>query len=228
MPHFYASGRSGERVEILGADARHLAGPLRARPGERIAVVDPAGFLLTVELDAVSGSTVTGHVVASRPHRPEPRARVTMAVAMLPAATLDLVLSRCTELGAAGFVLIQADRSIARGEKPDRWATICREAAMLAGRAAVPSVRGPLPFRQLLDSAAGLLVLDGSASTPLSAAHASASELTLAIGPEGGWSESERELAAGRLAGLGPRVLRADTAAAAALAVALAGRGELG
>lgn len=97
---------------------------------------------------------------------------------------------------------------------------------MLAGRAAVPSVRGPLPFRELLDSAAGLLVLDGSASTSLTA-HASWSEITLAIGPEGGWSDSERELARDRLVGLGPRVLRADTAAAAALAVALAARDEL-
>src|ERR1700694_2003673 len=100
MPYFYATRREGDRVEILGADARHLAGPLRARPGELIAVVDPAGALLTVRLDTVSSREVAGSVVASRPHHPEPRLQVTLALALLPAAALEHSLSRATELGA--------------------------------------------------------------------------------------------------------------------------------
>src|ERR1700738_4160245 len=88
MPFFYATRRDGDRVEILGRDARHLAGPLRARPGELIAVVDPAGSVLTVKLDSVSSREVAGSVVASRPHDPEPRLQVTMALALLPAAAL--------------------------------------------------------------------------------------------------------------------------------------------
>ncbi|MDQ6919541.1 MAG: hypothetical protein M3Z98_09305, partial [Candidatus Dormibacteraeota bacterium] len=71
MPFFYATHRDGDRVALLGPDARHLAGPLRARPGELISVVDPSGALLTVRLDAVSSREVSGSVVASRPHHPE-------------------------------------------------------------------------------------------------------------------------------------------------------------
>jgi 16S rRNA (uracil1498-N3)-methyltransferase len=225
MPFFYATHRDGDRVEILGTDARHLAGPLRARPGELISVVDPAGSLLTVRLDAVSVREVAGSVVASRPHHPEPGLRVTLALALLPAAALEHSLSRATELGAHAFILVTADRSIARAAKPDRWATICREAAMLAGRLVVPAVAGPLSLAEVLagDSVA---VLDGTGTSRLAAASFRPA-VTLAIGPEGGWSPAERAAAGDRLFSLGPRNLRADTAALAGLAVVLAASGDL-
>ena len=225
MPYFYATRRDGNRVEIGGPDARHLAGPLRARVGETIAVVDPAGFVLSVILETVSTREVAGSVVATRPHDPEPRLGVTMALAMLPAAGLEHSLSRCTELGAAGFRLVQADRSIARAGRPERWATICREAAMLAGRLVVPAVAGPVSFRELLQDDA-LLVLDAGGAEALATAGQGRA-VTLAIGPEGGWSPAEKALAGGRLRRLGTRNLRADTAALAALATMLARSGDL-
>jgi 16S rRNA (uracil1498-N3)-methyltransferase len=225
MPYFFATRRDGDRVEILGPDARHLAGPLRARPGELIAVVEPAGSLLTVRLDAVSTREVSGTVVETRPHDPEPRLRVTMAIALLPAAALEHSLSRCTELGAHAFVLVAADRSIARAAKRERWATICREAAMLAGRLQVPAVAGPVSFRELL-AGEGVAVLDATGSARL-ADGVLGPAATLAIGPEGGWSPAERSAAGDRLVSLGPRNLRADTAALAGLATALARSGDL-
>ena len=225
MPFFYASRRDGDRVEIVGPDARHLAGPLRARPGELIAVVEPAGSLLMVRLDAVSSREVSGTVVETRPHDPEPRLRVTMALALLPAAALEHSLSRCTELGAHAFLLVAADRSIARAAKPERWATICREAAMLAGRLLVPAVTGPISFRELL-AGEGVAVLDAAGTCRLAGA-ALGPTTTLAIGPEGGWSAAERSAAGDRLLSLGPRNLRTDTAALAGLAAALAGSGDL-
>jgi len=225
MPYFFATRRDGDRVEILGPDARHLAGPLRARPGELISVVDPAGSLLTVRLDAVSSREVSGSVVASRPHDPEPRLRVTLALALLPASALEHSLSRATELGAHAFLLVAADRSIARPAKPERWATICREAAMLAGRLVVPAVAGPLSLAEVL-AGEGVAVLDGTAASRLAAA-AFGPVVTLAIGPEGGWSPAERAAAGGRLFSLGPRNLRADTAALAGLAAVLAASGDL-
>src|SRR5438552_2366358 len=108
------AGAAGERgrAVIEGADARHLARSLRARPGEEIEVIDPDGFMLTVRLDSVSTTRVEGVVVAERPHQPEPAARITIAIANLPAPALELVLSRCTEAGAYAFVIFQADRSV--------------------------------------------------------------------------------------------------------------------
>src|SRR5437588_13056085 len=105
MPYFFAR-RQGDLVEITGADARHLARSLRARPGERVSVVEPAGRLLTVRLESVGPAVVVGRVEAEVEHRPEAPRAVTVGAAMLPASALELVLSRCTEAGAAGFALV--------------------------------------------------------------------------------------------------------------------------
>ncbi|HKA12271.1 MAG TPA: RsmE family RNA methyltransferase [Candidatus Dormibacteraeota bacterium] len=216
MPYFFAS-RSGNQVEITGQDARHLALSLRARPGERISVVEPAGRLLTVRLDAVSATRISGFVEADVEHHPEPELSITVAVAMLPSASLELVLSRCTEAGAARFILVDAARSISRASKPGRWATICREAAMLAGRLVVPEVVGPLPFQAAWEQADEPWLLDrsGRGLGPF------VDDATLFIGPEGGWSPEELNLGGDRLLSLGERNLRADTAALVALALAL-------
>jgi len=225
VPHFFGE-RSGDSVRITGADARHLARSLRARPGEAVMVVEPEGRLLLVRLRSVSDSLAEGVVESEREHRPEPAAKITMALAMLPAAALEEALARCTELGAYEFVLVQAERSVARGAKPERWAAICREAAMLAGRLRVPDVKPPVAFAAAWDAAAEPLLLQPGAPRPL-AELTSPRDVTLFIGPEGGWSAAELALAGERRAGLGPRNLRAQTAAAAALAVALGTRGDL-
>ncbi|HEV2036365.1 MAG TPA: RsmE family RNA methyltransferase [Candidatus Dormibacteraeota bacterium] len=221
MPSFFAE-RDGARAVILGDDARHLARSLRARVGETIEVVDPAGLMLTVRLDRVSADRVEGTVLAEREHRPEPSARIVIAIANLPAPALELVLSRCTEAGAFGFHVIQADRSVARGSKPVRWQNICREAAMLAGRLRVPQVEGPAPLQAIVSGAEHPVLLARGAPLRL-ADMAGAQDLTLLIGPEGGWTERELELVAVK-ASLGLRNLRADTAALVALATALVGR----
>ena len=219
MPSFFVE-RDGERAVILGDDARHLARSLRARVGEEIEVVDPAGLMLTLRLDRVSPDRIEGIVVAEREHHPEPAARIVIAIAHLPAPALELVLSRCTEAGAFGFHIVQADRSVARGSKPERWRTICREAAMLAGRLAIPEIAGPSSLEEVVELVEHPVMLNRAATLRLSEMSVP-KDLTLLIGPEGGWSERELERVALK-ATLGPRNLRADTAALVALATALA------
>jgi 16S rRNA (uracil1498-N3)-methyltransferase len=219
LPWFFAQ-REGGRAAIVGGDARHLARSLRARVGEEIEVVDPSGFILTVRLDSVSDAVVEGDVVAERVHQPEPKARITIAIANLPAPALDLVLSRCTEAGAAAFHVFQADRSVARGAKRERWLTVCREAAMLAGRLRVPEVAGPSSLEELLAAAEHPVMLVRGAPVALADLR-EPRDLTLLIGPEGGWTDRELSKVSTK-AGLGPRNLRADTAALVALATVLA------
>ena len=190
--------------------------------GEEIEVIDPAGYLLTVRLDGVSTNRVQGVVVAERPHQPEPVAKITIAIANLPAPALELVLSRCTEAGAYAFHIFQADRSVARGSKTDRWRTICREAAMLATRLRVPEVVAMDSLEDVVEVSEHPVMLVRDAPNRL-IALAEPRDVTLLVGPEGGWSD--RELALAQIkAGLGPRNLRADTAALAGLAIALAAR----
>ena len=218
MPSFFAE-RAGGRVTITGGDARHLARSLRARVGEEVEVIDPAGYMLTVRLDAVSPDRVEGAVVAERPHNPEPAAHITIAIANLPAPALELVLSRCTEAGAYGFHVFQAERSVARGARLERWGTICREAAMVAGRLRIPEVDA-LPSLDAVLKASEHAVMLARDSQQALARLTAPRDLTLLVGPEGGWTE--RELAAVPVkATLGPRNLRADTAALVGLSVAL-------
>jgi 16S rRNA (uracil1498-N3)-methyltransferase len=222
VPAFFGR-REGNRVYIIGDDANHLARSLRARPGEEIEVVDPEGFLMTVKLETVSPVSVEGNVVAQVPYQPEPTAHVTIAIANLPAPALENVLSRCTEAGAFAFVVFQADRSVGRGEKLERWNKICREAAMLAGRLRVPEVSVASSFEVVWDAEEFPIVLQRSAPRRLSDV-AYDLNTTLFIGPEGGWTDRELQLA-DLTASLGPRNLRADTAAVVALAIALSARG---
>jgi 16S rRNA (uracil1498-N3)-methyltransferase len=222
VPAFFAR-RVGDRAVIEGRDARHLARSLRARRGEDIEVIDPQGFLLTVRIDAVAPDRIEGRVVTERVHQPEPAARITIAIARQPASALEQVFSRCTEAGAHAFTVFSADRSVGRGEKVERWNTICREAAMLAGRLHVPAVTTAPSLAAAIAAAANPVLLVRDSPQPLAGLTAPA-DLTLIVGPEGGWSARERELAP-ITASLGPRNLRADTAALVGLAVALAARG---
>ena len=221
MPSFFAR-REGGRAVIEGGDARHLARSLRARVGEEIEVIDPAGSLLTVRLDVVSAERIEGVVIAEREHRPEPIARITVAVANLPASALELVLARCTEVGAFAFTVFQAERSVARRAKHERWNTICREATMLAGRLRVPEVTIARSLGEAVARAENPVLLQRSAPTHLADVR-TPRDLTLCIGPEGGWTPTEEALVRTQ-ATLGPRNLQAGTAAIVALGVALAAR----
>ncbi len=185
--------------------------------------MDPDGSLLVVRLDHVSDARVEGSVAGERPYQPEPAARITVAIANLPAPALELVLSRCTEAGARSFVVFHADRSVGRGEKIARWQTICREAAMLAARLHVPEVSVASSADAVMGAEEQPVMLVRDAPVRL-ADLTKPRDITLMVGPEGGWTERELQLAS-VTASLGPRNLRADTAALVALAVALAGRG---
>lgn len=142
-----------------------------------------------------------------------------VAISHLPATTLDMILSRCTEVGASAFHIVQAERSVARGARQERWQNICREAAMLAGRLRVPIVAGPSRLAEVLQERPNPVMLVRAAGTALSAMPREG-EVTLLIGPEGGWTEKEVAMVPVR-AGLGPRNLRADTAAIVATAIAV-------
>jgi len=219
LPYFFVL-REGERASVRGADARHLARSLRARVGERIEVVDPdAEKLLTVQLDIVTDDRVEGVVISAREHRPEPLRHVIVGISHLPSSGLELVLSRCTEAGAGAFHVVQADRSVARGARYERWQAICREAAMLAGRLRVPIVAGPSPLGEVLVERPNPVMLVRGGSVDL-ATIPREREVTLLIGPEGGWTERELAMVPTQ-AGLGPRNLRADTAAIIATAIAV-------
>lgn len=229
-----------ERIEggrgRLTPEARHyLADVLRLGPGAAVEVFDGAGSRYPGRLEEGLETVALGPREDARGGAPE----IALLFALSKGEKVDLVVQKATELGAARIVPFAAARSVVRldgprgEERARRWRRIAEEAARQCGRADVPAVAAPLGLGAALadlppGTAAFLFHTGGS---KLSHAEAGgASGVAAIVGPEGGLAEEE--LAACRAAGavhvsLGPRVLRAETAAIVAVALLQARFGDL-
>ena len=234
VPRLYLSECTGALVgDVLALSAEqvhHLARVLRRSSGDPLVVFDGAGqsFEATLQL-APKGAA--GHVTVgvARPIEPAPATPLWVALAMLKSDTLDYVLQKATELGAAGIQLLETQRSEARladsGRRERRlahWRGILIGACEQSGRSWVPQLLAPIAFAEGVAADGQRWLLDPEGERFGSRPPLQGSPLTLAIGPEGGWTELERSAA--RAAGIpevsfGPRVLRADTAPVVALAL---------
>ncbi|TMD48258.1 MAG: 16S rRNA (uracil(1498)-N(3))-methyltransferase [Chloroflexi bacterium] len=215
----------GGSVQIDGKKGHHLARVLRVRPGEHgIAVY--AGREYEVEVAAVDGARIDARVLGDRPARGEPTTTIRLWQAVLPNPDFDAVLEGGTAVGIRQFVAVQAARSIGRppAGRLSRWEAIVESAAEQSHRGVIPTVTGPVTLSSALAHASDsrLLALDPSASLPLAQAIDGSAAYTIAVGPEGGWTEEE--LASLQDGGavavnLGPRVLRARLAPIVAAAI---------
>jgi len=234
--HFFAPDVSGARVTLTGDEARHAVRVLRVRPGEKITVSDGRGDVVTAtvaeaEIDLVADVTGRRSEAASRP-------RLHVFAAIPKAGKLDLVVQKLTELGVDVIQPFAAARSVARwnerkgATQTDRLAAIARESAKQSRRAWLPEVLTPGTLDALELPAPSFVLDEGSVaglreSLPRQAPEA----IGLVIGPEGGLDREEVAALAGRGAvavSLGPLILRTETAALVAAAVALVRYGRLG
>jgi 16S rRNA (uracil1498-N3)-methyltransferase len=227
-----ADKSTADRAWLTGDHARHLVHVLRAQPGQ--------------EFDIVSdGRTRRGKVIAATADEVEFELGDEIATPKLPSVTLVLAvykfdrmewaIEKCTELGANSIVPVVAARTdthLARSaeKRAERWRRLVRQAAEQSRRPSVPEVQLPVRLKDILAIAGFKVVLaETERETLLANALSQYSPstkdqpLVLAIGPEGGWTEEELEsfVDAGWLsASLGPTILRAETAAIAATAIA--------
>ena len=220
----------GDRV-TLGADqARQVSRVLRLGVGDRIvALLD--GQELEVTLDRVGRAEASGLVTARRPCAAEPSVRLTLALPLLRGDRSEEVLEAVSQLGAAGIVPFTSERSVARelsAQRRARWERIARESAETARRGRVPAVEPLARWPELFDRLEAPVVVpweEETGPTMWGALDPTATQLSLVIGPEGGLTAEEIALARARGARtvtLGPRNLRSETAAIAAVAIALA------
>jgi 16S rRNA (uracil1498-N3)-methyltransferase len=228
-----------ERLEggvgrLAPAERHYLAGVLRLAPGSAVEVFDGAGHVWDGEF---TGSEIR---LGARREAPPPAAPVWVAFALPRGEKADWVVQKATEVGVARLAAWPAERSVVRldreraGARVERWRRIAAEAARQCGRAGVPEVAAAGSLREALAAPAGFdrLVLAAGAVAPLGAAlRRDAAGWLAVVGPEGGLAEGE--LAACLDAGctpasLGPRVLRAETAAIVAAALIQHLVGDLG
>jgi len=218
----------GLHLELPPAAGVHLAKVLRVRSGDELVVFAGDGSEYPASVESVRGSRVSVAIGAARaPDRESPLA-VTLVQCMARADRMDVIVQKATELGVARIIPVQSRRGVVRldpaqaASKAAHWRAIVVSACEQCGRNRLPSVETPrrlLEYLGSLASGSARLLLDPGGK-PRRAAPIGA-EVTVAIGPEGGLDEEEIE--AFRLAGfesmrLGPRVLRTETAAIAAVA----------
>lgn len=233
----------GDRVALSTSERHHLTRVLRLSAGARVEVTDGQGTLAEGVL-VDDGVELTGSVERQPPRSP----RLAVAQALPKGRKLDEVVRQVTELGADEVIPVQAERSVARppservGKLESRARAVARAAAEQARspwRTAVSPVTDTAALAEVVGEASprgtreALLVahLDAPALPVVLASLAPLERLTIAIGPEGGWSDTEvaRFRADGAVVvGLGGTVLRTEHAAAAALAVASAVLGRWG
>ena len=228
---------------VGGDEHHHLARVLRARPGDAITLFDGAGTELRARVVRVGrAETELAADEAANAAVDDARvARVAGAPLVLLTAVprggrMDFLVQKCSELGVARIIPVITARSVARPE-PDRrarWEKIAREAARQCGRADVPVVDPPIALAGALVAPAlparRLVLSPDPGGQSLRATLPERAPTAILIGPEGGLSEAEAEAA--RAAGfvsvsLGPLILRVETAAVVAVALAAEAFGAL-
>jgi 16S rRNA (uracil1498-N3)-methyltransferase len=220
---------AGAEAVLDGAEGRHAATVRRIRPGEVICLADGRGGLAECTVTAAEPEQLR-LAVGYRRQLAAPQPRLVVVQALAKGDRGELAVELMTELGVDAVVPWSASRSVVRwqgergGRALERWRSTARAAAKQSRRAWLPEITEPHSTAEVVSRiGAGTLILHESATDPLGAAELPASgELAVVVGPEGGIDPAE--LAAFTAAGarpvrLGPTVLRASTAGAAALAV---------
>ena len=224
---------SGSTIALPDEALRHLVQVLRMEAGETLTVFNGEGGEYAATLATASRKGATLAIGTHDPVCREAPIAITIAQCVSKGDRMDYALQKGTELGAAGFIPVLSSRGVVKldGErwekKVEHWRGVVVSAAEQSSRTRVPGVELPLSFEALLISPReGLkLILAPGGTTALSALPR-VDTITALIGPEGGFSSQELELADRRgwqRLGLGPRILRTETAPVALLA-ALAAR----
>ncbi len=219
----------GTRIGLSGSAAGHVTRVLRLRPGAALTLFNGRGGEYAATLERVHGSEVTVAVGEHQPVERESPFPLTLAQGVSRGERMDLVVQKATELGVSRLVPVLTERSIVRldGRLSDRksshWRAIAIAACEQCGRNRLPEVALPSQLREFLRQPCGesvRLLLSPSATRRIEDVPRPASGATLLIGPEGGLSHDEQALAEATgytAVNLGPRVLRTETAAIAAL-----------
>jgi 16S rRNA (uracil1498-N3)-methyltransferase len=223
----------GVPVRVEGAQAHYLISVMRTKQGDPVKLFDgQTGEWLALAETIGKRDIILRVEGQTRPLDPVPD--LWLAAAPIRRARYDLVAEKACELGVARFMPVLTQRSVVDKVNADRLRAQMIEAAEQCGRTSLPEIADPVSLKQLLASLAGdrtLFFADEEGGQPLAdAARTHAGPALILIGPEGGFDDQERALIkvhAGAVSvSLGPRILRAETAAITAISVWMAVVGD--
>ncbi len=227
---FFVDRIHDNRAELTGDDARHLARVLRAEPGQRYEISDNQRAYLA-EIAAITGQRVTFAIVEALP-APPPAPEIILYAALIKFDRFEWLIEKATELGVSRVLPVNAERTekglaSAATKRIERWRKIARESSQQSRRLRMPDIAPVEPFADAIitTTVPYRFFLDEQPGAPPLLASLLASRLESAAiltGPEGGWTDRERVAAlnAGwKAVSLGANILRAESAAIAAIAL---------
>ena len=238
VPRFYLDAplRAGSVSTLPEDSAHHAVHVLRLREGDEVTLFNGRGGEFAARIASMQRLKISIDVLQHRAVERESPLRVTLIQGVSSGERMDSTLRKAVELGVAEVQPVLATRSVARpkGERAEgrrsHWQKVVIAACEQCGRNKVPDVQPLVPVADYRPAAGGAKILLSPASrSPLSKLSFTESQIVVAAGPEAGFTEDEeaRLVEAGFVpASLGPRVLRTDTAAVAALAALNALRGD--
>lgn len=218
----YAPLNIGSVLKLSQEDSKYLFNVLRMKNGELIEVTDGKGSSFLAEL-------VNSHhlkILEKVQSLSENSFSLFLCQALLKGDKMDMVVQKATELGVRKIIPFFSERSILKNtRKVDRWQKIAKEATEQSGRSLIPEISDVQSYKNLIENAENGIVFweDSQESlTELFKYIDINNPLSLFIGPEGGFTKEEIKIAEDKglkIASLGKRILRAETAAIAALAI---------
>ena len=235
MRRLFYAGVLTEEIEITGGDAHHLARVMRAQIGDEVVVADSDGQTARMRVSGIDRDAVRLHLVE---YMASASTEVILVQALLKGEKMDFVVQKAVELGASALYPIETEHVVVRYDakkaaaKSARWQKIADEAAKQCGRSALMRVAAIAPLSALLQDADLFGAPDTAVVFCYEAEHTQsmrtvlrsvdARRIVLIVGAEGGFSPAEAaaiQAAGAQSVSLGRLILRAETAALAALAV---------
>ena len=238
----FVSGALSNDAELIlqGEQVSYLGRVLRSRVGDALTVFNGDGGEWSASIESISKNSVTLRVGTHNEPATESRLKIHLVQGISRGERMDFVVQKATELGVKRITPVLAHHGMVkldqqRAEKRrQHWQQVATSACEQSGRTRPPLIDAPLPLNTWFgakdSSDSTELILRAGAAASIASLEAPATKLCLLVGPEGGFSERECEdakIAAFRAVSLGPRILRTETAALAAITIAQSCWGDL-
>ncbi|MBE6073243.1 MAG: 16S rRNA (uracil(1498)-N(3))-methyltransferase [Selenomonas ruminantium] len=245
MRRLFYKGILADTVEITGSDAHHLMHVMRAKAGQEIILVDDENQVARMEMTAFREDAVTLTLLERLEADTESPIDLVLAQCLLKSDKMDMVVQKAVELGAVGVIPVRSQNCVVRYDakkaaaRQQRWQKIADEAAKQCGRTALLAVDPVTDIKALIaaekECEDSVLVFfyenEDTQTVKEYLRQIKSRRIVLLVGPEGGFSLDEAkavEEAGGKSVTLGPRILRAETAALTAMSVVQYECGDLG
>lgn len=240
MDWFFTEKIIGNTYTITGEDALHISKSLRMTIGENITLCDTNGIEHFCEISAIDKNNVTVNILKSKPCNHEPNVNVTLFQCMPKSDKMEFVIQKAIEIGVHEIIPVINSRCISRpdnkqiSKKSERYNKIALQASMQSRRGIIPKVRDTISFKtalSMLNNYDCVAVFYEGGGTPLKdILPDNAKNIAILIGSEGGFDTSEIESIkniGGKVATLGNRILRTETAPLVALSAIMYQYGNL-